>query len=153
MNYQLERSSHAVYTLNYHLVMCTKYRRDVIVGAIQHTLTQLIFDLLEKMGITVIEFNTDINHVHLLFSAKPTHQISKIINSLKSVSARKLFVAHPELKEQLWKGKFWSRSYFLATAGEVSLDVLKQYVENQRKNVPDTQSQDSGKSRNRADSE
>jgi putative transposase len=123
LKYQLSRSSHAVYTLNYHLVMCTKYRRDVIVGAVEKTLTSLISDLLEKMGITVIEFNTDINHVHLLFSAKPTHQISKIINSLKSVSARKLFVAHPELKEKLWKGKFWSRSDFLATAGRLDDDA------------------------------
>ena len=64
------------------------------VGAVEKTLTDLVSNLLEKMGITVIEFNTDINHVHLLFSAKPTHQLSKIINSLKSVSARKLFVAH-----------------------------------------------------------
>ena len=125
--------------------MCTKYRRDVIVGTVEQTLTSLIFDLLDKMGITLIEFNTDGDHVHLLFSAKPTHQISKVINSLKSVSARKLFVIHPELKKKLWKGKFWSRSYFLATAGEVSLDMLKQYVENQGKNVPDAQSEDSSR--------
>jgi putative transposase len=123
MKYQLERSSHAVYTLNYHLVICTKYRSDVIVGAVEQTLTELVNDLLDKMGITIIEFNTDINHVHLLFSAKPTHQISKLINSLKSVSARKRFVAHPELQEKLWKGKFWSRSYFLATAGRLDDDA------------------------------
>ncbi|MCH8291572.1 IS200/IS605 family transposase [Candidatus Poribacteria bacterium] len=143
MKYQLSRSSHAVYTLNYHLVMCTKYRRDVIVGTVKKTLEAIIMDLLDKAGITPIEFNADVDHIHLLFSAKPTHQISKVINSLKSVSARKLFVAHRQLKHKLWKGQFWSRSYFLATAGEVSLDVLKQYVSNQSQNVPDTQSKDS----------
>jgi hypothetical protein len=101
---------------------------------------------------------------------KNGRKFAKIINSLKSVSARKLFGSHPELKEKLWKGQFWSRSYFLATTGEVSLDVLKQYVEansssrranavpslsslpsdycgqvrqSQRKNVPDAQSKDS----------
>lgn len=133
--------------------MCTKYRRDVIVGTVEQTLTRLIFDLLDKMGITLIEFNTDGDHVHLLFSAKPTHQISKVINSLKSVSARKLFVIHPELKKKLWKGKFWSRSYFLATTGEVSLDMLKQYVENQGKNVPDPPCKDSFRQRNLKDSQ
>jgi putative transposase len=82
---------------------------------------------------------TGIDHVHILFKSKPTHQPSKVINSLKSVSARKLFQKHPEIKQYLWKRRFWSNSYFLATTGQAEgceersnlLEVLKQYVQSQ----------------------
>ena len=64
-------------------------------------------------------------------NSPPRIQLSKFINSLKSVSARLLFREFPELKNQLWGGSFWSPSYFLASTGQVTLDVLKRYVENQ----------------------
>jgi len=111
--------------------MCIKYRRKVLHGEIADSLKQILGALAEKIGITIIEMETGIDHVHILFKSKPTHQPSKVINSLKSVSARRLFVKHPEIKQHLWKRRFWSNSYFLATTGQVTLDMLKQYVQKQ----------------------
>jgi putative transposase len=131
MKYELDKGQHSVYALCYHLVMCIKYRRKVLHGEIADSLKQILGALSEKIGITIIEMEIEKDHVHILFKSKPTHQPSKVINSLKSVSARRLFVKHPEIKQYLWKRRFWSNSYFLATTGQVTLDMLKQYVQKQ----------------------
>lgn len=134
MEYELDRGQHSVYALSYHLVMCVKYRRKVLQGQIALSLKETLEHLAEKIGITIIEMETGVDHVHILFKSKPTHQPSKIVNSLKSVSARKSFQKHPEVKRFLWKGHFWSNSYFLTTTGttgQVTLDALKRYVQSQ----------------------
>jgi putative transposase len=108
-----------------------KYRRKVLNDDVTARLKEINLSVAKEFGITIIEQETDQDHIHILFSSKPTIQISKFINSLKSVSARMLFREFPEIKEKLWGGSFWSPSYFLATTGQVTLDVLKRYVENQ----------------------
>lgn len=82
----------------------------------------------------IIEFNHDKDHLHILFKAEPKSEISKFINAYKSASSRLIKNEFPEIKEKLWKEAFWSRSFFLATTGGVTLEVLKSYVENQGKN-------------------
>jgi len=111
--------------------MCVKYRRKVLHGETANSLKQILKTLSDKIGITIIEMETGIDHVHILFKSSTTHQPSKVINSLKSVSARRLFAKHPEIKQFLWKRRFWSNSYFLATTGQVTLDMLKRYVQKQ----------------------
>ncbi len=73
----------------------------------------------------------DKDHVHILFKAKPTLSIPKYINALKTITSREIKRNFPEVKKKLWKNVFWSPSYFLATSGQVTLDVLKRYVESQ----------------------
>ena len=92
---------------------------------------EINLNLAEKLDIKILEQETDRDHIHILFSAKPQTQISKVINSLKSVSARLLFKEFPEIKTLLWKNNFWSPSYFLASVGEVKLADVKKYVEQQ----------------------
>ena len=86
--------------------------------------------------VTIIEQETDRDHIHILFSAKPQIQLSKFVNSLKSVSARLLLREFPDIRKKLWGGSFWSTSYFLASTGQVTLEVLKRYVENQNAKDP-----------------
>jgi putative transposase len=81
--------------------------------------------------IEIIEQEVVSDHVHILFASKPKIQISKFINSLKSVSGKLIFREFPEIKDQLCQNHLWSASYFIASAGEVTLDVLKKYVEGQ----------------------
>ena len=138
MRYELDQGQHSVYALSYHLVMCVKYRRKVLQGEVTKLIKEILASLAEKIGITIIEMEMGLDHIHILFKSKPTHQPSKVVNSLKSVSTRKLFQKHPEIKRFLWKGKatkghqhFWSNSYFLATIGQVTLDALKRYVQSQ----------------------
>ncbi len=131
MVYTNDKGSHSIYNLQFHYVACVKYRRKVFVGDIVVRLKEINNSVAKDFGITIIEQETDQDHVHILFSSKPTIQVSKFVNSLKSVSARMLFREFPEIKQKLWGGSFWSPSYFLATTGQVTLDVLKRYVENQ----------------------
>lgn len=131
MKYSNDKGSHSIYNLQFHYVACVKYRRKVLTETVSARLKEINLSVATEVGATIIEQETDRDHIHILFSAKPQIQLSKFINSLKSVSARLLFREFPELKEKLWGGAFWSPSYFLASTGQVTLDVLKRYVENQ----------------------
>ena len=91
-------------------------------------------EISKDFEVQVIEQECGIDHVHLLISAKPTLDITKYINILKGHSSRYLRDKYKDfLKDKLWGDSFWSPSYFIATTGNVSIDVLKEYVENQRK--------------------
>lgn len=131
MRYQLDKRSHSVYTLRYHYVACVKYRRKVITPAISPRLKEINLSVAQRYGIKIIEQETGRDHIHILFAAKPTVQLSKFINALKSVSAKVIFREFPEVKRYLWGGHFWSPSCFLASAGDVKLEDLKAYVQSQ----------------------
>jgi len=131
MKYINDKGSHSIYNLQFHYVACVKYRRKVLSEQVSGRLKEINLSVAAEVGVVIIQQQTERDHIHILFSSKPTVQLSKFINSIKSVSARLLFREFPELKNQLWGGSFWSPSYFLASTGQVSLDVLKRYVENQ----------------------
>jgi len=80
---------------------------------------------------TLIEWNYDKDHVHVLFKAHPNTEISKFINSYKSASSRLIKKEFPFIRKQLWKEHFWSRSFCLVTTGGVPIEVIKRYIENQ----------------------
>jgi len=108
-----------------------KYRQKVLTGNISDRLKAINLGVAEAFGIKIVEQETANDHIHILFSSKPQVQLSKFVNSLKSVSARLIFREFPEVKEKLLEGRFWSPSYFLASTGQVTLEDLKKYVENQ----------------------
>lgn len=129
----LDNNNHSVFLLNYHLVLCTKYRKKVINEEISERLKNIFVDISSKYGITLVEWNHDKDHVHLLFRAKPNSDLSKMINAYKSASSRRIKNEFPDIKKYLWKEYFWSRSYCLLTTGGVTIDVIKKYIENQGK--------------------
>jgi putative transposase len=131
MKYTLDKGSHSVYSLQFHYVACIKYRRKVLSDIVTTRLKVININVAKAFDITIIEQETACDHIHILFNGKPHIQLSKFVNSLKSVSARLLFREFPELRNQLRTGSFWSPSYFLASTGQVTLDDLKRYVENQ----------------------
>lgn len=131
MKYKQDKGNHSVYNIQFHYVACVKYRRNVLSDKLAARLKAINLDVAKSFGIEIIEQETAGDHIHILFSGKPQIQASRFINSLKSVSARLLFRDFPELKQTLRNGHFWSPSYFLASAGEVTLEDLKHYVENQ----------------------
>jgi putative transposase len=95
-------------------------------------LKRKIREISERFGVDVLNIECDKDHFHMIFKAKPTLNIPKYINAIKTITSREIQRNFPEVKEKLWKGTFWSPSYFLATTGQVTLDVLKKYVEEQR---------------------
>ncbi|EAI1751569.1 IS200/IS605-like element ISCco1 family transposase, partial [Campylobacter coli] len=130
---EYERNLHSVFLLQYHLILVVKYRKKVITDEICCRLKE-IFEYIAKSSnyqLEIIEFNHDIDHLHILFKAKPKSELLKFINAYKSASSRLIKKEFSEIKKYLWKEYFWSGSYFLATTGGVSLDVLKAYVQNQ----------------------
>ncbi len=127
-----------VYPLIYHLILVVKYRRHVFledIGIIEDVKTK-IQELSNNFEVKVVEIECGIDHIHLLISAKPTLDIPKYINTIKGHSSRFLRMHYNTfLRDKLWGAHFWSPGYFIASTGNVSLDVLKQYVENQRRRV------------------
>lgn len=130
---QYRSSARSVSDLKAHLVLTTKYRRKVICATMLTRLAVLINHISDKWGVEVMEFNGEADHVHLLFSYYPQLQLSKFINALKTYSSihiRKEFAE--EISRAYWgKPVFWNSAYFLASCGGVTVEVLKQYVQNQ----------------------
>lgn len=131
MQYALESGGHSVFQLTYHLVWCVKYRRQVLVGAVDDNLKAHVARLLREADCPLVALETDLDHVHVVFRTRPTHQLSKLVNSLKGVTARLLLKEFPEVKARLWRGHLWSPSYLVVSVGGAPLEVIKQYVETQ----------------------
>ena len=128
---ELDHNQHSVYLMYYHLIMVVKYRRKVIDDEISRRAKEIFEYIAEGYGITLEEWNHDEDHVHVMFRAKPSSELSKFINAYKSASSRLLKKEHPEIKEKLWKEAFWSQSYCLLTAGGAPIEVVRKYIETQ----------------------
>ncbi|CAG0970632.1 MAG: transposase [Candidatus Methanoperedens nitroreducens] len=132
MQYKLERGAHSVYTLQYHLVQVVKYRKKVFGNEkIVDLLKQKIHDISTTFHVEVLDIGCDIDHFHMIFRSKPTLEIPKYLNAVKTITSREIRRTFPEIKEKLCGDAFWSPSYFLATTGQVTLEQLNKYVENQ----------------------
>lgn len=132
MRYKLDRGAHSVYSLHYHLVIVIKYRRKALYDeVIRERLKQIIWLMAEDLDIEILAQEPAEDHMHILFKAKPTTSLSKVVNSIKGASARQIRQEFPQTKQFLWGDSFWSDSYFIASTGQVSLDVLMSYVESQ----------------------
>ena len=128
---ELDTNAHSVFLLHYHLVLVVKYRRKVFDELVSTRAKEIFEYISTKYKITLIEWNHDTDHIHILFRAHPKSEISKFINAYKSASSRLLKKEFPEIVQKLWKEYFWSKSFCLITAGGAPLTVLKQYIESQ----------------------
>lgn len=126
-----DNNNHSVFLLNYHLILVVKYRRKVISEKIKNRLIEIFDYICGNYNISAIEINGDLDHIRILFKAHPNSEISKFINAYKSASSRLIKKEFPQIKNLLWREAFWSKSFFLATTGGVTLDELKRYVETQ----------------------
>ena len=118
--------------LHAHLIFITKYRGRVFESRHLETLETLLRKVCADFEVELVEFNGESDHVHLLVNYPPKVQLSKLINSLKGVSSRKLKLHHPELvKPAYMKNALWSPSYFAGSVGGAPIDVLKRYIEQQ----------------------
>lgn len=123
---------HSCFLLQYHLVLVTKYRHPVLTGSLRDALiayTKLYF---ERQGFVVLELNTCVDHIHILFEAYPQVNLANFINGFKSVSSRKLRTEFADfLAPYYWKPYFWSLSYFLCTVSDRSAEAVRNYIQNQ----------------------
>ena len=131
---ELDTNNHSVFLLYYHLVLVTKYRRQVIDDEISEFAKDTFERISESYHITLVEWNHDKDHVHIMFKAHPKTELTKFINAYKSASSRLIKRDFPRVKQFLWKEMFWSKSFCLLTTGGAPIDVIKKYIQNQGNN-------------------
>lgn len=129
----IKSSARAVSEVKAHLVLVSKYRKKVFTNEMLTTIEAVMNKNLEKNGCELIEFNGESDHVHLLFQYLPQHQLSKLVNSMKTATSRVLSkMFETELKKVYWGKKVvWSSSYYVSSCGGVTVDRLKEYIEDQ----------------------
>ncbi|PEB23362.1 IS200/IS605 family transposase [Bacillus toyonensis] len=128
---KLDSNNHSVFLLYYHLVLVVKFRRNVFDDDMSDYAKDMFVRLSENYNITLVEWNHDVDHVHILFKAHSNTEMTKFINAYKSASSRLIKRDFPQMKKKLWKEMFWSRSFCLLTTGSSPIDVVKKYIENQ----------------------
>jgi len=125
---EYKRSKHHVYLLNYHIIFCPKRRKAVLVGKVKDRLLRIIQDKASQIQVDIIAFEIMPDHVHIFVSAYPTILIHKIIKAFKGVSSHILRKEFPHL---LKIPSLWTHSYFVSTAGNISSETVKKYIEAQ----------------------
>lgn len=133
------RNRHAVYKLQYHLVVCTKYRHPVLVGSVSDRLIEISHDIIEnRWKSEILEIETDSDHVHILLETSPQTQLSKLINNYKTVTSRLLRKEFSDtLEPYYWKPHFWSDTYFISSVSDTSEAVIRRYIQSQGKKKTD----------------
>lgn len=125
----LRRTSHSVSDLNYHFVFVPKYRKEVLVGGVKTRVKKEIWRICKDHDFEIIALNLEPDHLHLFISVDPNWSPAEIARTLKSITARKVFRNFPFLKdEEYWGGEFWSDSYYVGSAGHVSSETIRKYV-------------------------
>jgi putative transposase len=125
---------HCVFILHVHLVFVTKYRHKVFGSTHLERMQEIMRDVCADFGAELAEFNGESEHVHLLVNFPPTVAISRLVNSLKGVSSRRLRQEFPDLRQHYWRARrLWSGSYLAGSAGGAPISVLRQYIEQQHR--------------------
>jgi putative transposase len=122
MKYELKTHNTIAYNCHYHVVFCPKYRRKVLVNAVDERLKTILIETIEKWGQELVELEVMPDHVHLLVGCDPQFGIHRLVKYLKGTSSRYLRQEFPQLKRRL--PSLWTNSYFVATTGGVTLETL-----------------------------
>ena len=119
-----------IYSCQYHVIFCPKYRRRVLVDGIDKRLKELVLEKQEEYKYKILEMEVMPDHVHLIVDCNPKVGIYNIVNKIKGYASNTLRKEFPKLKSRL--PTLWTRSKFISTVGSVSLEVVKKYIEDQK---------------------
>ena len=121
-----------VYSLQYHLVWCTKYRKKVLANDVDQECKEMLQEIAQEYQFRILAMEVMPDHIHLLLDCKPQFFISDMIKIMKGNLARQLFLAPPELKRELWGGHLWNPSYCAVTVSDRSREQIMAYIEGQK---------------------
>jgi putative transposase len=138
---EYRKGSHTVYDIKYHIVWITKYRKAVLRGEIGLRLRELIRQTCEAEEVYIEKGHIAADHVHLLLSVPPNIAVSDLVQRLKGRSSRKMLDEFGELRRQFWGQHLWARGYFVASSGNVTDEIIAQYIEMQN-DKPQNDSED-----------
>ncbi|HAG80398.1 MAG TPA: IS200/IS605 family transposase [Cyanobacteria bacterium UBA12227] len=129
---ELHHHRHCVYLINLHIVFVTKYRKKVITNDILKDLENIFSRLCINAKSSLVEFNGESDHVHLLVDISPDIAPAKLVNTLKTISSRMIRKKYADyLRPFYWKPVFWTGAYFVTSTGGAPLETLKLYIHNQ----------------------
>ena len=129
----IKRMSHAVYDTRYHLVWAPKYRKWILKEKLRDTVKKLFEEILKARDCEIEEMEIAEDHVHIFTSIPPKYSVGQMVRVLKSVSAKEIFLRHPEVKRELWGGEFREDGYFVRTVGDkVTSETVKKYIKYHR---------------------
>jgi len=129
---EIRNTRHAVYNINYHIVWIPKYRKKILIGKIELRLKEMLYEVAENYGYEILGMEVMPDHIHLFVSAPPRYAPADVVKKFKGVTGSKLFLEFPILRRQLRKGKIWTRSYFVGTAGTVTSRAIRKYIDEQK---------------------
>ena len=125
-----------VYSIQYHIVWCVKYRRNILNGQIETRLKELLIQISKDNGFQILEMNIEEDYIRMLIHCTPQHYIPNIIKAMKGVSARLLMkVFGDDLRSKLWGGHLRNPSYFVATVSENTEEQIIEYIRSQKKKI------------------
>ena len=125
------KTSHSLYDCKYDLVWITKYRKKVMVGLVAERVRELIRQICKEHDVEIIKGHVSKDHVHMFVSVPPHLAISKLIQYLQGKSSYKLLQENKQLPKEFWGRHLWGRGYFVATSGNVTDEVIMEYIKNQ----------------------
>ena len=125
------KSSHSVYDLKYHIVWITKYRKKVLVGELAFRIRELIRQICKEQDVEIIKGHISKDHVHLFVSVPPHLSVSNFVKRVKGKSSWKVMSEFKTISRQFWGRHFWGRGYFAASSGNVTDEVIMEYIKNQ----------------------
>jgi len=136
---ELEKGAHCRYQIRYHIVWKVKYSRRILFGKRLKYLKELIKEISERYEYVLEAVGVDDNHVHVFAGAHPEISPAKLIQVIKSITAREMFKEYPEIRKYLWGGAMWSIGYYVRTVSDGPLDkVIKKYVKEQSEEIKST---------------
>ena len=125
------KTSHSLYDIKLHLVWITKYRKKVISGEVARRTRELLREVCKSNDVEILKGHISKDHVHLFVSVPPQMSVSKLVQLLKGKSSRKLLSEFKSLSKQFWGRHLWGRGYFVASSGNVTDEVIMEYIKNQ----------------------
>ena len=123
-----KKTSHTIYDCTYHIVWVTKYRYRVLIGDIGRRTKDLVQQICQDNGVEILRGKVASNHVHIYVSIPPYQSISKVVQYLKGKTSRKIQQEFPELRKRYWGKHLWSVGYFVRTTGNVTDQMIKDYI-------------------------
>ena len=130
VNKKYKSYDHMVFSCQYHVIFCPKYRRKVLVNGIDTRLKQLLKEKEDEYGYRIMEMEVMPDHVHILIDTEPQRNITEIVNHIKGYTSHVLREEFPSLKKRL--PTLWTRSKFISSVGAITLEVVKKYIEEQK---------------------
>ena len=135
------KTAHSVYDVKYHIVWITKYRKPILRGAVGRRVRELIQQTCASLDVYIVKGHVSKDHVHLLVSVPPKLSVSELVKRLKGRSSRKMMQEYDELRREFWGRHLWARGYFAASTGNVTDEIVAEYIKKQSRIAPESEDQ------------